>query len=158
MDRKYTAEELKSVNLKKGYFIRQYVDLRNSYRELLLTSSVNLGETRKWLKRKDIEVYGVVQDNILLGAVILYINRDGEIALFARDPDRKIGSRLIGIIEEVAREKNLRFVRGWVLKDNSIAQKVFKKNGFEEEGTSKRKYKGIVKTGVKYKKLLKGNY
>jgi len=139
----------------KEYFIEQYVHLRNSYTDLLLTSPVNIPETKECLKKtNDIEIRGIVQDNILLGVVILYLNREGEIAFFVKKQNQGMGSRLLEIIEGVAKEKNLRSIWGWVLKENLIAQRVFEKKGFIKEGRSEREYRGIINHGIKYKKFL----
>jgi ribosomal protein S18 acetylase RimI-like enzyme len=144
------------INLKeKEYFIEQYVNLRNSYTELLLTSPVNITDTKEWFKKADIEIRGLIEDNILLGVVILYLSRDGEIAFFAKDKNRGVGSKLLNIIEEVGKEKNLRSVWGWVIEGNFIAQRVFEKSGFEKIESCAREYKGIFKQGFKFKKFLK---
>jgi len=139
----------------KEYFIEQYVHLRNSYTDLLFTSPVNIPETKEWLKKKnDIEIRGLVQDDILLGVVILYLNREGEIAFFVKNQNKGIGGQLLHIIVEVAKKKDMKFIWGWVLKDNFIAQRVFQKNGFVKESISEREYKGIIKYGIMYKKYL----
>jgi GNAT superfamily N-acetyltransferase len=139
----------------KEYFIEQYVHLRNRYAELLLTSPVTISETKEWFKKDDdIEVRGLVQDNILLGVVILYLNKDGEISFFVKSQNKGIGSHLLHIVAEVAGKKNLEFIWGWVLKDNFIAQRVFEKNGFVKQGISERKYRGEIKQGIRYKKCF----
>lgn len=143
------------INLKeKEDFFDQYINLRNKYTELLLTSPVTLPETKEWLKREDIEIRGLVQNNVLLGVVILYLNRNGEIAFFVREPNQGIGSRLLQIIQNVARGKGLQSVWAWVLHDNLIAQRVFEKNGFVKIGMSEREYKAITKQGIEYKSDL----
>lgn len=146
---------MKIIDLKEEeYFIEQYVTLRNNHTELLLTSPVSISETREWLKRNDIEVRGFVQDDVLLGVVILYKQKDGEVAFFVRYPGKGTGSKLLKEIEEVAREKKLRFIWAWVRKDNLIAQRVFEKNGFKKGEISKRESHDGVKLGTEYKKLL----
>jgi len=146
---------MKIIDLKKEeFFIEQYVNLRNSYVKLLLTLPVSISETKEWLKRNDIEIRGFVQDNLLLGVVILYLNRDSEIAFFVKYPKKGIGSKLLKIIEKVAKEKNLKSIWAWVRKDNLIAQHVFEKNGFVKEGISKKRYNTVIKLGIKYKKLM----
>lgn len=143
------------VNLKKDdYFIRQYVDLRNHYVDLLLTSIVNVDETKKWLKKPDIEVKGLIEKNVLLGAVILYLDKDGEIAFFTKNPGKGLGGKLLMIIEEVAREKKLKSVWAWVLQDNVAAQKAFKKKGYVMEKIVARKYNNKNKPGIIFRKGL----
>jgi len=143
------------IDLKKDdRFVDQYVCLRNSYVDLLLTSPVETEETKEWLKSKDIEIRGLVSADVLAGVVILYLKRDGEVAFFAKEKNRGIGSRLMALIEEVAREKKLGTIWGWVLVDNLIARRVFEKSGFVSADVSEREYGGIVKRGVKYTKYL----
>jgi len=151
-------DRAKIIDLKKDEsFISQYVDLRNRYVELLLSNLVTVTETKKWLTDEDVEVRCLIEDNVLIGAVILYMKKKGEVAIFVKDQKRGIGTKLLNVIEKVAKEKNLNGVWAWVLKDNFIAQRVFEKNGFIKEALSERKYKGLVKQGFKYKKLLAYN-
>lgn len=143
------------IDLKeKESFLEQYIHLRNGYTELLLTSYVVISDTKEWLKRSDIEIKGIAQNGILLGVVILYLSKGGEIAFFVKDKNKGIGTKLLEIIEKVAKEKTLKSIWGWVLEDNIIAQRVFEKKGFVKEEITKREYNGIIKQGVKYKKCL----
>jgi N-acetylglutamate synthase-like GNAT family acetyltransferase len=139
---------------KREDFINQYVQLRNAYAELLLTSPVNVSETREWLQKNDIEIRSLVENDVLLGVVILYLNKEGEISFFAKDLNKGIGSRLLNIVEEVAKKKNLKSIWAWVLEENLIAQKAFERGGFKKESVSEKEYKGIVRKGIQYKKYL----
>ena len=139
---------------KREDFINQYVQLRNAYAELLLTSPVNISETREWLQKNDIEIRSLVENDVLLGVVILYLSKEGEISFFVKESSKGIGSRLLNIIEEVAKKKNLKSIWAWVLKENLIAQKAFERNGFKKESVSEKEYKGIVRKGIQYKKYL----
>ncbi|MEW6740277.1 MAG: GNAT family N-acetyltransferase [Nitrospirota bacterium] len=148
-----STEEI--INLKEhDFFIEQYINLRNSYAELLLTLPVNISDTKEWLKKNDIEIRGVVQDITLLGVVILYLNKNGEIAFFVREQNKGFGGMLLDIIEKLAIERGLKSVWAWVLKDNLIAQRVFEKKGFIKEEIIEREYKGVIKQGIRYKKYL----
>ena len=143
------------IDLKKDdRFVGQYVHLRNSYVDLLLTSCVGNSETREWLKNEDVEVRGLVSDDVLTGVAILYMNKGGEIAFFAKEKNRGIGGRLLALIEEVARKRKLDTIWGWVVDGNLIAQRVFQKSGFVSEGMSEREYGGSIRRGVKYTKCL----
>jgi RimJ/RimL family protein N-acetyltransferase len=115
---------------------------------------VNASETREWLKKNDIEIRSLVENDILLGVVILYLNKEGEISFFAKELNKGIGSRLLNIIEEVAKKKNLKSIWAWVLGENLIAQKAFEKNGFKKESVSEKEYKGVLRKGIQYKKYL----
>lgn len=143
------------IDLKNAInYIDQYVRLRNSYTKLLLTSPVSIVETREWLKKNDIEVWGIVENNILLGIAILYLSKDGEISFFAKDQNKGIGSKLLSIIENVASNKGLKYVWSWVLSDNHIAHRVFEKKGFTKEKADDREYNGMIKNGIEYKKRI----
>lgn len=135
--------------------LAQYMELRNSYADLLLTEPVTKEGTLEWLKRDDVEVMGLAEGNSLLGAVILYLNRNGEIAVFAGERNKGVGSKLLDLIEYTAKQKKMQSIWSWVLKDNLIAQRVFEKNGFEKEGETVREYKGMHKQGIEYRKILR---
>lgn len=148
---------MKVIDLKERLdFLQQYIDLRNQYCKVLLTTQVNLPETEDWMKGNLIEIRGMVEEDILLGAVILYLHRAGEITLFVKKPNQGIGSQLLRIIEEVARQKKLEYIWGWVLEDNLIAKRVFEKNRFIKEDTTERKFEGQAQSGTVYKKYLVG--
>lgn len=136
------------------FYIEQYVNLRNKYTDLLLTYPINIQSTKESLVKNDVEIRVLAQNNILVGAVILYLYREGEIAFFVKEKNKGIGSRLLGIVEEVANKRGLKFIWAWVLKDNYIAQRVFEKNGFIKKNISKREHKGLIKYGINYKKNL----
>lgn len=147
--------KVKTVDLRKDeFFISQYVDLRNTYMEFLLTTPVTITETKEWLLTKDVEVRCLVQNNILIGAAILYLNKRGEIAFFVKKQKRGIGSRLLEIIEEVAREKTLGSVWAWVLLSNVNAQKAFIKNGYFLEKEGKKKYHNKTLKGFVFRKMI----
>lgn len=146
---------MKTIDLKRDRsLLNQYIELRNSYAEMLLTEPVTPEGTLEWLQRDDIEVMGLAEGNTLLGAVILYLDRNGEIAFFVREKNKGVGSRLLDLIEYMAKQKKMQSIWSWVLKDNLIAQRVFEKHGFEKEGETIREYKGRPKQGLEYKKIL----
>ena len=119
------------IDLKKdGFFLPQYVDLRNHYVDLLLTNSVTVEETKKWLVKESVEVRCLVDNHTLVGVVILYLNKKGEISLFVKDRYRGIGSQLLKAIEGVARGKKLDSIWARVISSNLPARKVFTKNGY----------------------------
>jgi GNAT superfamily N-acetyltransferase len=135
-------------------FIDAYVSLRNRYCKLLLTKPVSVLEAREWVKSRYIEARGIVEDSILLGVVILYLNRKGEIAIFARHQNQGIGSKLLQIIERVANERKLKSVWAWVLFNNQSARRTFQKNGYTMEGQSSKLYEGEDKKGVIFRKEI----
>jgi len=146
---------LKIIDLKKDeFFIPQYVELRNHYADLLLTNSVSVGETREWLAREDVEVRCLIEDNVLMGAAILYLNKKGEVAFFVKEPKKGIGVKLLKIIEEVAKGKKLNSLWAWVMSSNLAAQKTFIKNGYLLEGETEKRFKDKVFPGFVSRKKL----
>lgn len=150
MDNKTRIIDLKK---EKG-FVEQYINLRNKYADLLLTSFVNVLGTQKWLNTTNAEIRGIVQNNVLCGVVILHLDKNAEIGFFVKYQNKGIGSKLLNIIEKVAKEKGLDSIWAWALEDNVIAQHVFEKNGFVKKDTSKREYDGMTKSGINYRKCL----
>lgn len=146
--------EIKDLTEEKT-LLTQYVALRNRFADLLLTSSVTLKETKKWLHDENVIIKCMVDNNVLLGVAILYLDKKGEIAVFAKNQGRGIGKKMIKAIEKAAKEKKLNSVWAWVLKENIIAQRAFEKNGFVKDGTKERDFKGTLKNGIKYKKIIK---
>jgi hypothetical protein len=143
------------VNLKEEQnFIEQYVQLRNRYCDLLITNSVNTVETREWLKGEDTEIRCIVHDNLLLGVVILYLKRKGEIALFSRIKHSGFGGKLLSMIEIVAKERGLQEVWAWVLCDNVVAQRTFLKNGYKKSVNSTKIYRDQIMQGFIFRKKL----
>ena len=116
---------------------------------------MNIPETKEWIKKSDdVEVRGLVQNNILLGVAILYLNREGEVAFFTKEQRKGIGSQLLRAIEEVAREKKLKDVWAWVLSSNTVAQKSFMKNGYLLEQKTQRRYNDKDLEGFIFRKKL----
>lgn len=146
---------MRVINLKKNnFYLDQYVKLRNKNRKLLLSGAVNQVGTRKWLVEKKIEIFGIVLDDILEGVVILYKEKNGEIAFFVRTPGKGIGTMLLKNILRVAKSKNIQYVWAWVLKRNKIAQHVFKKLGFQDFKETVRIFEMKRKSGIMFRKLL----
>jgi ribosomal protein S18 acetylase RimI-like enzyme len=95
-----------------------------------------------------------VGNGVLIGAVILYLNKDNEVAFFVKDRNRGIGSQLLRAIEEVAREKKLKGIWAWVLSSNTVAQKSFLKDGYLMEEKTQRRYNDKDHEGVIFRKKL----
>lgn len=151
-----TSEEENIVDFKRDeQYLPQYVDLRNRYVDLLLTSPVNIDGTKKWMRETDVEMRGIVVNETLCGAVILYLSKEGEVTFFVREPNKGFGSRLLNVADMVARERGLEKVWAWVLDNNRIAQRAFEKNGYHREGVTIRNHEGREFRGVIYKKSLR---
>jgi len=146
---------LKIIDLKKDeFFVPQYVELRNYYADFLLTDSVTVDETKEWLVQANIEVRCLVEDHVLVGVVILYLDKEGEVAFFVKNKNRGIGSQLLKVIEDVAEEKSLHSLWAWVVSSNIAARKTFTKNGYLLEGEAERRHRNKRLQGFVFRKTL----
>jgi len=146
---------LKIIDLKQDeFFLPQYVELRNHYVDLLLTNSVTVDETKDWLVKENVEVRCFVDSQTLIGVVILYLNKEGEVAFFVKNRNRGVGSQLLKVIEEVAKGKKLNGLWSWVMSSNLAAQKAFTKNGYLLEGETERRYRNKILRGFVFRKKL----
>ncbi len=135
-------------------FLQQYVDLRNSYAGLLLTNPVSASDTKEWIKNVGIEIRGIVKEHGLCGVAILYLDKGGEVSFFVKRKGEGVGSRLLEIIEGVAKEKGLKSIRAYVLQENEIARRVFEKNGYSRGKMTEKSYRGVLRKGIEYKKFI----
>ena len=135
-------------------FLEQYVKLRNSYCDLLLTNPVSVDQTKQWLKDNNILIRGLVREKTFLGAVVLYLHRENEVAFFVMERNKGLGTKLLEIIEQVAEKEKLNSLWAWVLINNPVAQRVFEKRGFVRVKSSSRQYKGKILSGIVYTKDL----
>jgi len=143
------------IDLKReDLFIPQYVDLRNRYAQLLLSKPVTVAETKAWLLRESVEVRCLIEEDVLVGAVVLYLNKDGEVAFFVKEPKKEVGSQLLRLIEKVAAEKELGSLWAWVLTTNLAAQRTFLRNGYRLEKECSKKYNDQVLNGLIYRKMI----
>jgi GNAT superfamily N-acetyltransferase len=125
------SRNLRVIDLKENReLIVQYMELRNQYADLLLTDKVEREGTMAWLDRDDHVAIGLADGDSLAGVVVLYFNRNGEVALFSRRRPGGLGSRLLALAEEAALRRGLSRIWAWVRDDNRIAQNCFLKNGF----------------------------
>jgi len=147
--------DLKVADLRRSSrYIGQYVALRNRHADLLLTSEVGVEETEEWLRRTGDPVIVVTAGAELLGAAVLYLRRQGEVAFFARRPRRGIGSALLRALEGEARARGLGSIWGWALEDNAAARGAFEKCGFTPAGSSVRVFRGEERRGVRFVKAV----
>jgi GNAT superfamily N-acetyltransferase len=147
--------KMKIIDLKKDdEYISQYIELRNSYSHLLLTDIVKKEETVKWIKNSKTTILGTAKNNELLGVIILYLDRDNEIAIFTKEQKKGIGTLLLTEIEKTAKKNNINKLWAWVRKDNIPAQKLFEKNGYKLTKNSLRKYDNKDLNGFVFQKTI----
>lgn len=153
----FSEDELKEhevINLKEAKeFIGQYVELRNKYFKELLTHKVTIPGTLKWMNEADVELYGIIKKGILLGVVLVYIDKRGEIAFFAREPGKGYGSKLLKIADKVGLEqRGLPFLWAWTRKENFAAIKALERSGYIRQGIITKEYEGDMVDGYVLKK------
>lgn len=119
-----------------------------------MTQPVDIPKTEAWIRREDIEVRGMAEGDVLLGAVVLYMERSGEVAFFVKEPGRGIGTRLLEEIEPVAARRGLARIWAWVSADNLVARKVFEKKGYRAVENRSKVYHGRNFSGTCYERLF----
>lgn len=132
----------------------QYVELRNVYCDLLLTHPVEISESVQWIKNTTAVIKVIEEENCVLGVLLLYIDRSGEVAFFAREHNKGIGTKLLKIADDEARQLGLPSIWAWVREDNFIAAKAFEKCGYAASGHEERDYKDEHIMGMKYTKQI----
>lgn len=137
---------------KKQEYLKQYVDLRNLYVNELLTSEVTVDDTIEWLSKSDVEIYGLVEKGVLLGVILVYVEKQGEISFFVKEPGRGYGAKLLKVADEIARKRNLSFLWAWTKKENLAAIRAFEKNDYQRKKEQSRTYQGKKLIGYFYQK------
>ncbi len=142
---------IEALDLKRAEnMVPQYVSLRNSYADLLLSEPVAVDETVAWLRSTTAELVALAEDGILQGVAILYPDRDGEVAVFTREKGKGLGKRLLAAIGAVARKLGLPHVWAWVLEENTTAQRLFETSGYILKARESRRFQGRLKRGLRY--------
>jgi len=85
---------------------------------------------------------------------ILYLDKEGEVAFFVKKRNRGLGSQLLKVIEDVAKEKRLNSLWAWVTSSNLAAQKTFAKNGYLLEGETERRFRNKIFRGFVFRKKV----
>jgi len=132
----------KTINLKKRPdLLKQYIKLRNKYINKLLSSRVFFDDTIRWLAKTNVEIYGIVKNNkILIGVIIIYIEKDNEICFFTKEPGKGVGSRLLKVADRIARARQLKHLWAWTNIKNIAAINAFKKGGYVKTKEYYRKF------------------
>jgi len=136
------ANMIKNINIKKGKFIGQYVRLRNKYVGELMTHKVTIAGTLRWFANTDVEIYGITENEDLLGVVLIYIEKGNEIAFFVKKSGQGIGTRLLKIADRIAKKRQLTQLWAWTKVENIMAKRCFEKNGYIKQKRETREYQG----------------
>lgn len=132
-------------------FIEQYVELRNTYKERLFTTAVTKNDTVLWLANSDVYVGVAIDNRELVGAVVLYLSKDAELAIFTKYHNQGIGTKLLRNIKMVARQiYSLEYIWAWVAIDNTASSSLFLKCGFSRVDNICRQYAQKTLNGNKF--------
>jgi ribosomal protein S18 acetylase RimI-like enzyme len=107
--------------------INDYVELRNKYVYELMSSPITLESTEKWMLDHKALMMGVIESQELIGACIVYPERNNELTIFVKYPHRGIGKFIIDNMGNLCREYNITEVWARVRPDNHSARKFFEK-------------------------------
>jgi len=148
----------KTVNIKKEKkLLEQYIDLRNKYSKDILSRPVTYPATIDWLKKTDVEIYGLVKNDNLLGVILIYIEKGNEVTFFAKEPGKGIGDKLLKIADRIAKKRKLSRLWAWTRIENLPAIKAFEKNSYKKTGVKFRKYQGEKIKGYIFIKSFSNN-
>lgn len=130
------------------HLVGQYVSLRNASADRLLSAAVNEEQTLGWLHTRDVVVKVACEDEKMLGAAVLYVEKGGEVAVFVDARRRGVATALLVDVTEAAREKNMQKLWVWVADDNEPSKKLFEKCGFTFVQKSTKSFDGAEHNGV----------
>ena len=97
--------------------------LRNRKKSYLNTSTVTMEQTFKWLSNENVYAKGLIKENKLYGVIIIYIDKNYELTFFAEHTGKGIGKILLGIADDIAKEKKIDKIWAWTLSSNLLAIK-----------------------------------
>ncbi len=108
--------------------LEEYVNLRNKYVKELNTKKVTLKETLNWLEEANVIIIGIEENQKLLGAGIIYLDKNNQFSYFSKHISKGIGTVLLEKIEEVAANNKLEKLWAQVNIDNIVSIKCLEKN------------------------------
>lgn len=117
------------VDLRKRLdLIPEYVELRNKYISELMSVPVTLESTNKWMSNHDALMIGVVStQGELIGACVIYKERNNELAIFVKHPGYGIGKFVIDNMTSLCIEYGIKRIWARTKDNNLIAKKFFNK-------------------------------
>ncbi len=143
------------VDLKKNLqYLDQYIVLRNNYKDDLFTEIVTYQETRNWLQNNSIVNMIATQNKMLLGVVILYIDKKNEVTIFVKEKNKGIGTLLLKEIEKHAIKNGLTYLLSWIEASNKASKTLFIKEKYTLIHEKIKKYNNINYNGNIFKKDL----
>ena len=132
------------------YLTDQYVKLRNLWAKNLLTDDVNEKETLEWLHEKSVVILVACEEDEVVGASILYLEKEGEIAIFVKRKRSGVGTTLLKEIQAQAKNKNIKKLWAWISDTNIASKKLFEKNKFNADKPCSRVFSGTIYNGMVY--------
>lgn len=123
---------MKIINLADSLeYVAQYVTLRNAHAKALLTHLVTEEETLWWLHHAKVDVEVALRNEELIGAVVLYLDKNAEVTIFTKYAQEGIGGELLQyMLAQRAPMYQLTSVWVWVACENRASLALFSKYGF----------------------------
>ena len=81
-------------------YLDQYIELRNSFTDKLLCEKVTMQDTKEWIKNTQLCIKIATQNSLILGVVILYMDKENEITVFVKEQNKGLGNLLLLEIEK----------------------------------------------------------
>jgi spore coat polysaccharide biosynthesis protein SpsF len=136
------SNDLEIVNLNSTAsveLLEQYVKLRNKYKDTLNSSIITLEGTKKWLEQNSAYLRGIVKQKMLIGVIIIYINKNYELTFFSKEIGMGVGKFLLNIADDIAEEKKIKKLWAWTSINNFPSIKSLEKNGWKVISQTKNK-------------------
>lgn len=118
--------------------LKKFLEKIDSFFPVALSQKVNLNDYAQKAMKKGIN-YFAMNENKIIGVCMGYANDKKEniayistIAVLPEYRNLKVGHQLILSFKEYAKENNMKLIRLFVHKENEMAIKFYRKNGFEE--------------------------
>jgi len=148
---------MKIINLKNNMvYLKDYIYLRNTYSDCLLTKKVTKNKTKQWLKTHQVDIFIAILKEEVVGAIIIYYEKNNEITIFTKYKNKGIGSKLLFYILNKAKF-NKYDLWAWIEQNNVLSYKLFKKFGFIKIKDFEKEFKGMNFNGYILKKFFKSD-
>jgi len=135
-------------------YLDQYIELRNSFTDKLLCEKVTMQDTKEWIKNTQLCIKIATQNSLILGVVILYMDKENEITVFVKEQNKGLGNLLLLEIEKFALDSKIKQIYAWIQNTNIASQSLFLKQKYIKQKQSTKIFNNIKYTGDIYQKEL----
>jgi len=148
----YIVEELKPGDFEKFYefasdfILNRYEDYPRQVRKKYLENDLNKDQLKEDIKKAEAEVLVAFAEGGIIGFAVLAFERGGATHIQWMAVDEKhrghgVGSKLLSLAEEVAKEHKCHFVILWTESEKNI--KFYQKRGYYLVGLQRQAWYGI---------------